>query len=51
MRSFLTLKVRKRNLYELYFKGPENRIIEAFIKILEKSKPSITPTVFRTIRV
>ncbi len=44
MRSFLTLKARKRNLYELYYKGPENRITESFIKMLEKSKPSITPT-------
>lgn len=43
MKSSLKLKARKRNLYELYYNLPENRVTESFIKMLEKTKPSITP--------
>jgi len=51
MKSFLTLKARKRNLYELYYKKPENRITESFIKMLEKTKPSITPKVLELLGI
>ncbi|MCG7346100.1 hypothetical protein MHZ92_18475 [Sporosarcina sp. ACRSL] len=42
MKSILRSKARKRNLYELFYKQPENRVTESFIKMLEKTKPNIT---------
>lgn len=42
MDPYLTLKAKKRNLFVRKYKQSEDIITEAFIKMLEKSKPSIT---------
>jgi hypothetical protein len=51
MDSQLKLKAKKRNLFVLNYTIPENKITESFVKMLEKSKPSITSKLLELLEI